>query len=196
MRMRDVHVRRALHAQVLAAHRQEPDTLVIDEMGLNRGASRIDVAVINGEISGYEIKSATDTLERLPGQIAAYAAVLDRVTLVSAERHLEHASQIVPASWGIVAASIVDDGVVLVPVRTAQLLGQHDPMHVAQLLWRVEQVDLLRKHGLARGAARLNRRGLCQLIVREIGLECLRGEVRAYLKARREWRTEGSEQLQ
>jgi len=46
-----------------------PDTLVIDELGLVQAKSRIDVAVINGYIHVYKIKSARQTLSRLDKQL-------------------------------------------------------------------------------------------------------------------------------
>jgi hypothetical protein len=49
---------------------------MLDEFGLEHGEVRVDVAVINGELHGYEIKSERDTLERLPRQVKAYSAVL------------------------------------------------------------------------------------------------------------------------
>jgi hypothetical protein len=50
--------------------------------GLDHGQVFVDVAVINGEIHGYELKSERDTLERLPRQVEVYSAVLGRATLV------------------------------------------------------------------------------------------------------------------
>jgi len=38
------------------------------------GASRIDRAVVNGSVHGYEIKSETDDLTRLPAQARAYCS--------------------------------------------------------------------------------------------------------------------------
>ena len=62
---KDLDIRSALHAKRLRRLKAKPDTLVIDELGLAHASSRIDVAVINGCIHGYEIKSAKDTLDRL-----------------------------------------------------------------------------------------------------------------------------------
>ena len=44
------------------------DTIVLDELGLCHGDVRIDVASVNGELSGYEIKRHADTLARRPKQ--------------------------------------------------------------------------------------------------------------------------------
>ena len=66
----------------------DPQTLIVEELGIRQGAARVDVAVVNGSLHGYEIKSARDTLERLPKQSELYSSVFDTITLVTAENHL------------------------------------------------------------------------------------------------------------
>ena len=58
--------------------------------------------MVNGEFSGFEIKSDVDSLQRLPGQIAAFASVFDRVSLVTTDRHLADVKKVIPSWWGIV----------------------------------------------------------------------------------------------
>ena len=47
------------------------------EWSIGVGATRVDVAAINGRIIGCEVKSARDNLDRLPSQARLYSAVLD-----------------------------------------------------------------------------------------------------------------------
>ena len=84
----DLDIRIALHAKRLRHLKARPDTLVIDELGLAHARSRIDVAVINGCIHGYEIKSAKDTLDRLDAQIDIYRQTLQKLTIVAAPKHV------------------------------------------------------------------------------------------------------------
>ena len=86
--MRDRDVRKALHHKVLKEHHGDTNTLVLDELGLRHGVARVDVAVVNGYLHGFEIKSDSDTLDRLPSQVTIYNAVLDRATLVVGEKHI------------------------------------------------------------------------------------------------------------
>ena len=64
--MRDRDVRQELYRQVRTIHALEPDTLFISELVLQRGAARIDLAVINGKLHGYEIKSDADNTRPSP----------------------------------------------------------------------------------------------------------------------------------
>lgn len=79
---RDIDIRVALHSKKLNAFRGAPNTLVVNELGLSHAKVRIDVAVINGCVHGYEIKSSLDTLNRLPAQLELYSQCLERLTLV------------------------------------------------------------------------------------------------------------------
>src|SRR5665647_2133318 len=87
--MRDGDVRTALHEQLRGEHAHELDrTRILDELGL-AGEVRVDVAVLNGSFSGYEIKSAKDTLRRLPKQVQVYSQILDFAVLVVADTHYD-----------------------------------------------------------------------------------------------------------
>src|SRR5215472_4149028 len=98
--MRDYDVRNALCRKVLAEHFRDPATLVVQELGLWHGDVRVDIAVVNGRFHGFEIKSDTDTLSRLPAQMIAYNNVFDRVTIVAGTKHIEAIGNTVPSWWG------------------------------------------------------------------------------------------------
>ncbi|WP_168198409.1 sce7726 family protein [Crassaminicella thermophila] len=74
MKIYDPDIRELLLKKFLKtkAFISDPTTKLIHEMDVCFGTSRIDIAVINGKIHGYEIKSEQDTLDRLPAQIESY----------------------------------------------------------------------------------------------------------------------------
>jgi hypothetical protein len=185
----DKRLRSALKKQVLAAHASDPDTRIVDELGLVHGASRIDVAVVNGTIHGFEIKSDRDTLSRLPAQMPIYNSVLDRVTLVTCQRHAEAAFRLVPHWWGVKLAEIGSRGGIR--FRTLQHARNNpslQPLAIAQLLWRDEAVMLLEQLGHARGLIGKPRAALYARLAEVAPLDLLRSCVRARLKNRTNWR--------
>ncbi len=187
--MRDADVRSALRATVLARHLRDPSTLVVDELGLDQGAVRVDIAVVNGRLHGYEIKSDADTLDRLPTQAAAYSRVFDRVTLVAGLRHLDKAAALVPPWWGLRAAEAnAGGGVRFRCVRPELANPDVDLAAVAALLWREEALALLVAEGRARGLASKPRRDLCAALVATLPAAQLRRSVRDALKTRTTWR--------
>lgn len=99
--MRDAEIRSALSDWIIAGSHKSPTGLV-HEFRIPRPSGRVDVAVINGEVVGYEIKSDADTLKRLPRQIRCFNALFDRVNLVTTDTHVDQASVVVPRWWGIV----------------------------------------------------------------------------------------------
>ena len=187
--MRDADVRSALRATVLARHLRDPDTLVLDELGLEQGAVRVDLAVINGRIHGFEIKSDADTLDRLPAQAEVYSRVLDRVTLVVGHRHVRDARRLIPRWWGISIAEQDDSARVRFRnARPDQANPAIDLTSVAALLWRDEALALLEQRGRARGLASKPRRDLYRALVEAVPPTVLRRSVRTALRSRTAWR--------
>ena len=92
----ELRIRRALRNRYLRHYRTQGEVLVLDELGLAHARSRVDIAVINGHVHGYEIKSAVDKLDRLPRQLDIYRMSLQRLTLVVAPRHLDTVATTVP----------------------------------------------------------------------------------------------------
>lgn len=189
--MRDVDVRSALIQYLVETQFGDQDPLVIHEFGLCQGMARIDVAVVDTFLSGYEIKSEYDTLERLPSQIQIYEKSLEFVTLVCGSRHINHAQKIIPPWWGIVEACPVDSTplqVELEPRREAKDNPTIDPYAVAQLLWREEALEALESFGLSKGLRSKPRRYLWRKLADALTFEDLSMVVRTALKSRSGWR--------
>ena len=185
--MRDVDVRAVLLQQLQVKHRGDVDTRIVQEMGVWAGTVRIDVAVINGELSGFELKSDRDTLERLPTQAALYSRVFDRVTLVMGERHLNKAQALIPDWWGIQAAVEANGTVLMSDTRSALRNPSPDPYLVAELLWKTEAIEVLDGFGLARGWRSKAVNLLHRRLVDELSFSVLSEQVRQMLKKRGAW---------
>lgn len=183
--MRDLDIRAALRTTALAGHVADPSTAVIDELGICRGATRADIVVVNGEMHAYEIKSAEDTLRRLPTQIKHYSTVFDRVTLVVATAHFEEAGVKLPAWWGVVVASgSASRGIQLHHHRDAQSNPDVNVRAAAELLWRDDVIRLLAARDVLRGVASKPRAALWDRLCANYGAGEVLAEVRAALKSR------------
>lgn len=185
--MRDSDIRSAL-VTLLWEHRGgESDTLIRHELGLCAGERRVDVAVINGELAGYEIKSDVDTLVRLTGQAEVYRRVLDRTTIVTTSRYVDKATEMLPREWGVMLAEAAGGRVALKLLRPATLNTDHDAMSVAQLLWRAEALDELRKRGRHHGLSNKSRWLVWERLIECVPISELQGTVRTRLKERQDW---------
>jgi hypothetical protein len=188
--LRDIDIRQALRASLEDEHAGEADVRVVEELGICQGRARVDLAVINGSINGFEIKSDADRLHRLERQRDAYGTVLDTVTLVCGSRHLREARERIPRWWGVIEAKDSEAGVVLRRRRGCRENRGQDPEAVARLLWREEALALLAGHDLARGMLDKPRRVLWEKLASGLDREELRSGVRAALKRRAGWRSE------
>ena len=185
--IRDCDIRLALEAKLVQQHGDEPNTLIRHEVGICAGKRRIDVALVNGELTGYEIKSDMDTLVRLTGQAEAYGSVLDRAILVTTQRHLDRALVMLPNWWGIIVAHVEQSNIRLEIFRDPGLNDKHDAFSLAQLLWREEALDELRLREMGLGLSNKARHYVWTALVDAISVNDLRSIVRTRLKARPEW---------
>lgn len=183
--MRDFDVRDAV--KVWLGTKYGPETRIVEEMGIWSGSARVDIAVINGELQGFELKSDRDTLARLKAQADLYNQVFDRVTLVVGQRHLEKAIAVVPEWWGIACATMASSGVKLRRIRKAHRNPEICPVQLSRLLWRAEALEILERRGYSRGFKSKTGDAIAIRLAEVLSLDVLADEVRSALKRRPEW---------
>lgn len=185
---KDQDIRSVLN-QKLENKYKDADTIIINELGLLQGLCRIDVAVINGIIHGYEIKSEADTLDRLPMQAEYYNKVMDKLTLVCSESHFDNAINIIPDWWGIkIVTRNKQNNIKLYTYRKEYQNKNIEPMSIVELLWKNEVSDLLLSKGFPNSIIYKNKSALYELCVNECSLRELKDLVRFKLKTRTNWR--------
>lgn len=149
----DKVIRTALIKKLNEHYYGRPDTEIIEELGIQHGEVRVDVAVVNGIIHGYELKSDKDTFCRLPEQMNIYNKVFDKITLVVGKSHLCEAMYFVPDWWGITLAKIVSskNDVQLISIREPNFNKVQDNSTIVKLLWRNEALSILKEHNAVKG---------------------------------------------
>lgn len=149
--------------------------------------ARVDALLVSHRICGFEIKSEADSLSRLPRQVEAYGAVVERAVLVVAERHLPAALTLVPDWWNIWGAQWRGDVVRIRKVRGGHLNPSINPLAVTSFMTRDDLVEALR----ALGHTRLSALGVDQLRERLTTHLDRRGTLRlarAAMLSRSDWR--------
>ncbi|MEY4531851.1 MAG: hypothetical protein RLZZ156_2572 [Deinococcota bacterium] len=187
--MRDSDIRALLEDQLYTEHHNDPDALVLHELGVREGTARVDMAVINGFISGFEIKSEKDTLARLPWQSEMYSQTLDFVTIVCNTKHLGKITSIVPDWWGIVVVNPKSKDK-LEQFRNPQQNVLQNPIAVAEFLWRDEALDILTELGCVKGVKSKPRHEVFERLVASLEFDDLKTRVRQCLKSRKNWRVD------
>lgn len=165
------------------------DTIIIHELDVCGGTSRMDVAVVNGKLHGYEIKSQQDNLQRLPFQVKDYNKVFNTVTIVTTDNHMSGVIDIVPEWWGIICATDDMCDVVFDVKREPELNPNIDKFRLAQFLWKDELLSVLHdKTHIKTGLKSKTRRALARLVADNLTLAELEECVKLSLKSRELWK--------
>ena len=190
--MRDVDIRLVLRDHLDRRYKTDAGTMIVEELGLCRGTVRVDLAVVNGSLKGFEIKSARDTLRRLSAQAATYSRIFDTMTIIVAERHLQGAEALIPRWWGIQVVTTNDSSTALTieQVRRERTNPQVDPKSLVQLLWRPEVLELLNQRNLTKFLKSKPRQVLWDVLAQTVPLLELQQMVRTCLRSRSHWRVD------
>jgi hypothetical protein len=83
----------------LARHNPSRSSLLTE---VRVGVNRVDLVIVNGSATAYEVKTEFDSLNRLDSQLAAYLRVFPRVCVAAAPIHIEHLVSEIDARVGII----------------------------------------------------------------------------------------------
>jgi hypothetical protein len=181
--MRDPEIRAALTGLIMQNLR-EPDTLLLEEFGLCQHAARVDIAVVNGILHGYEIKSTVDKLDRLQNQQIIYNRIFDRVTIVADETHVSRIMDETPTWWGVIKARVWGKRIRFKVLREPNDNKMIDPAAIVQLLWRDEAIALAKVCGLDRGILTKPRSVVWKVLANSIPISELSRHIRLAIKRR------------
>lgn len=174
--------------QALFAHlrRTAPAAQVLEELGIE--GARIDVALLDHGLTGFEIKSDFDTLDRLAHQMHAYHRVFDTLTVVTTAPFATQVELLLPSWWGLWLAREGADGTVQLEfVRAASENPRQEARSLLGLLWRQEALALARAHATGKVRASANRATLYDQLAAAADVPTARKWVADAL-CRRAWR--------
>lgn len=120
------------------------DAVVINEMVVSNWARRADIAVANGRLYGFEIKSEFDSLKRLPGQIESFQKHFDKVTVVAASKFIPEIVKSYPSEVGVIEVFIKGDNFELRQIRSGRISEVRDFQAIASLMTKLEIERLLK----------------------------------------------------
>ncbi len=184
---RDDTIRAALLPRLDSILPLEPNCVLIEEMGIEHGSSRIDVAAIGSLVYGFEIKAGLDSFARLQRQVRHYDRLVDFAYLVLAENHLASAATSVPDYWGLIVAEARPAGIEFRIERYAKRNLNRVPESLARLLWRDEALETLVSLGLDRGIRRKPVRTLHSKLAEALDLDALTSLVLERVRQRVNW---------
>jgi hypothetical protein len=122
-------------------HSKLPDSnefRLVEELEVCSGRARVDLALIDELLVGFEIKGPKDKTSRLPSQAKAYSECFDRVILVVHESLAAKAIPLVPDWWGVVVGVQQGEGLRYEVRRSAQANPDLNLESLLSLLWKTE----------------------------------------------------------
>lgn len=184
------HIKDLLYRWVSNTFQLKDTDILINELGFYNkdiestidNSFRADVALANGRLVGFEIKSEKDSLKRWPSQMSAYTNVFDEVWLCTHAKHLECALKITHKNIGIL---LVDSLGSIAVVRNAKEAGSLNNVYdLSGLLWKDEIVDLANKYNIT-VKTRTTKREVRELLADILNVEQVRPFVLERLKVRK-----------
>lgn len=185
--MKDPCIRKLIKDKQLFSFLSDSTSKVVEEFSLPVAKARIDIAVINGSLHGYEIKSASDTLQRLPSQIEAYTKVFDYLSIVTENKYHERIVESIPSWIGIIVCNDKNGIQTIKQIRKPKLNKNKEGVFIAKLLWREELIDILNAHRIPYRKKDRNWL-LCETLSSNLDIKTLSSIVREKLKGRIDWR--------
>lgn len=158
MELNDAFIREAL-LRKLVRQKSRPRA-VLQELHVHNGKAIADVVTLHSEAHCYEIKGATDRIERIVAQGTYYNASFRRITLVTTVCKLQRALKLAPAFWGIMVAIKNDDIIRFRHIRAAGHNPNFEKHSAAMTLWKSEMLELVP----GTGTEKMPRRQLAQMI--------------------------------
>lgn len=114
------------------------DAVIINEMVVANWSRRADIAVANGRLYGFEIKSHFDTLKRLPGQVESFQAHFDKVVVVAASKFITSILRDYPSEIGILEVYEAFGQAKIRQVRAGRICEVKDNLKLTSLITKSE----------------------------------------------------------
>jgi len=164
-----------------ARGRLRGNTAIISELAVGKWTRRADLALCNGRLAAFEIKTREDRLTRLDDQLASYSESCDEVSVVAASRHMNAVMSRVRDHIGIYEYHAIGGRPKVIEHRAPSRSPYQTKSALTDLLPAVELRRLMSACGM--GASGMTRENLIRAL-EEVGPAVLSEWVRQFLKNR------------
>lgn len=121
--------------------------LILNEICISDGYARPDILAIYGYSHCFEIKGDNDRIERVIKQAPHYQASFRKNTLITTEKHINKAHEVIPSFWGIILAKVIEkDSIDTIEFKYVRK-SAYNPLYrkdiASKILWKEEMRRLL-----------------------------------------------------
>ncbi|AAV83026.1 CII phage-related protein [Idiomarina loihiensis L2TR] len=176
--LRDIDIRQSLIEHLTTRFKSEYK--LVEELSISDKRARADVVVLAKSLFNYEIKSDVDSLSRFTTQMFFYDRVFERNFIVTTDKHLAKAIELLPSHWGLLSASPNRQGSVKIKTIKAAKMSPHwEPATALFTLWKSELIDIYEELKLTGPTKSLSR----EQLIEEISTSSKRGLKQSFKKA-------------
>lgn len=119
---------------------------ICEEQTFHNGKVIADVAMISqGGVHIYEIKGDLDKIERIKRQSEYYNKCASKLSLVTTERHLKKALEILPQHWGIILVLKNEERIFFKYIRKSSTNYTFCKQTALMTLWKSELTEAFLK---------------------------------------------------
>lgn len=148
------------------------DATIINEMVVANWSRRADLAIANGHLQAFEIKSDFDSLKRLDGQLKIFNSRFEKVTIVCAPKFTCEVSKRVSSDVGVVEYQSNNRGVRFKIIQKGRVCSRLNKFVYLGFLLKSEIKDLLNQYEIAY-SNELNR-GCLEVLASKLALNKIR----------------------
>lgn len=181
--LKDTDIRNVLLDRI-AKQNINHDYKIIEELAVCDGDARVDIAVANGKLYGYEIKSDADKLYRLTSQQSYYDSTFDRVIIAVGEKYEKIIKNYIPEYWGIYV--VISDNTNKINLHVQRQPKANPNVRIESLLCLLLKNELyaMLKENNIKGISGKNIRVLRSIAINSMPKTILKNYTREILKKR------------
>ena len=184
-KIRDRDIREQIKDTYLKGFYDDPQSEVMDEFGIMWGESIVDIAVINGSLHAYEIKSEVDNLSRFSKQFNLYSKVFDYLNIITHEKNISILEKNYEMDgWGIYVVSNIQGVIDIRKIKKPHTNPSVNIFSLCHILWKDEAISILETKGIRKGISNKNRKQLYEIICENIKPKEIKKHVRNKIKSR------------
>ena len=124
------------------------NAVIVNEMVVANWSRRVDIAVANGRLHAYEIKSDADTLKRLPGQVELFSSHFDKLILVVASKFVSTVLSEYPSEVGVLEVVYENKKIHFRQARAGRIVETKDHKILSGFLTKLDMYKFLRMEGV------------------------------------------------
>lgn len=139
----DYYFRNKIIEKLVLGRHSLNTTTVLNEFRVRD--SILDLGIVNGDLTAYEIKSDRDSLFRLSSQYEDYRCFFRFINVVTAEKHVRAIKEEMPSSVGIMV--LTKRGTLHTERRPEDQIAFNDPAIMVACLRKAEILEVIKRLG-------------------------------------------------